>query len=350
MPVLILGAGPAGAACALALARAGVPNVCVAEGRQARAQGLVAVGETIPPDTRALLARLGVWHSFLDEQHEPCLGSCSAWGSDVLGHNDFLLNPQGPGWHLDRRRFDAFLRQCASSAGVRFNDPSVTVENATFVVDATGRSSVYARRCGAYQRVLDKLTFVYGFFDTTHAPSRSKLTLLEAARDGWWYAAALPGERLAVAFAGDADHVRAADLTRDGTWLREALSTRHLAPRLEGCRFLASSLISRVAASFVLDRMAGPRWLAIGDAAMCFDPLAAQGIYKAIADGLEAAACIATALESSSDLDPQFDIRARSRFAEYLANRNYFYGLERRWPGSLFWQRRQARRELAEVS
>ncbi len=311
---------------------------------------MVAVGESIPPDTRSLLAQLGIWDEFLGEQHERCLGSCSAWGSDVLGHNDFLLNPQGPGWHLDRRRFDAFLRRCAHAAGVRFNDPSVSAENAAFVVDATGRSSAYARRCGARQLPLDKLTFVYGFFDTTHASTRSKLTLLEAARDGWWYAAALPGERLAVAFAGDAEHVRTAELTRDGTWLREALSTRHLAARLEGCRFLAASLVSRVAASFVLDQVAGPRWLAIGDAAMCFDPLAAQGIYKALADGIEAAACIASALETSRDLDPHFEISAKSRFNEYLANRNYFYGLERRWPGSQFWQRRQARRELAEAS
>jgi flavin-dependent dehydrogenase len=345
--VCVLGAGPAGAACALALARAGVDGVCLVDEGRPRGHGAVAIGETIPPDARLLLDRLGVWQAFVEAGHERCLGSCSAWGSDELGYNDFVLNPQGSGWHLDRARFDGFLRRHARDAGVTVVDePGAAAADAAFVVDATGRASAFARRCGARQQPLDRLTFVYGFFDTAGAVSRSRLTLLEAVRDGWWYAAALPGERLAVAFAGDAEHVRDAELARDGCWLGAALATRHLAPRLDGCRFLAGSLITRVAASFLLDRVSGPRWLAVGDAAACFDPLAAQGIYKAIADGLDGAARIASALATGKDLDGDYEAAARARFADYLVSRNHFYGLERRWPGSAFWQRRQARSEL----
>ncbi|HKS99304.1 MAG TPA: hypothetical protein VJT31_07225, partial [Rugosimonospora sp.] len=76
------------------------------------------VGETIPPDARLPLAQLGVWDAFLAQRHLPCLGSCSSWGSDTLGYNDFVLNPQGHGWHLDRPRFDALLREAAVKTGV----------------------------------------------------------------------------------------------------------------------------------------------------------------------------------------------------------------------------------------
>lgn len=333
----------------------------------------MAVGETIPPDTRLLLDRLGLWQAFVDEGHETCLGSCSSWGSVTLGFNDFVLNPYGAGWHLDRARFDGFLRRRAGEADVtRFEGTRVTgatlngeggcdlrlaawndetrVLQARFVVDATGPASAFARQVGARQIPLDRLTFVYGYFDTSGARSRSRLTLLEATADGWWYAANLPGERVAVAVASDADRVRSDGLVRDGRWLGAALATRHLAPRLDGCRFLAGSLTVRVARSFRLDKPAGQRWLAIGDAAAVFDPIAAQGIHKALADGIEGAGLIVAALARGGDLGSEHADLLNTRFDEYLINRNHFYDLERRWPASEFWRRRQASRELAATA
>ncbi|MEA3052119.1 MAG: hypothetical protein QOG72_1022 [Sphingomonadales bacterium] len=360
--VAVAGAGPAGAACAIALARAGVRRLCLIDGGGAESG---AVGETIPPDTRLLLDRLGLLEAFADEGHEPCPGSCSAWGSETLGYNDFLLNPQGQGWHLDRARFDSFLRRAAGpvlAEGGRLVDAAAAEEgyslrlgggrtvSARFVVDATGRASAFARRAGARQLSLDRLTFVYGFFDTERAVSRSRLTLLEAASEGWWYGAGLPGGRLAVAFATDSGRVRAESLADGKSWLAAALATRHLAERLEGCHFLPGSLVVRVAPSFLLDQACGPRWLAIGDAAACFDPLAAQGIHKALEDGLDAARLIAAALDLGGDLDGSHSAAMRARFDDYLANRNYFYGLETRWPESDFWRRRQARSAFAAAA
>jgi flavin-dependent dehydrogenase len=365
----IIGAGPAGAACAIALQRAGVERVCVLDSGRG---GAFSIGETIPPDTHTLLDDLGLWEAFLAEDHEPCLGSCSSWGGEQLGFNDFLLNPHGPGWHLDRERFDDFLRAHAMAAGaelcdgVRFVDAESRGEGgyrlrvadeaggtrsfaARFVVDATGRASAFARQIGATQLPLDRLTFLYGFFDSTDAASSSRLTLLEAAENGWWYAAALPGNRLAVAFATDAECVRELRLHDGPQWLAAALRSRHLSSRLHGCRF-EGSVISRVAASFILSDVADAHWLAAGDAAACFDPLAAQGIYKAIADGISAARHIAAALDAGGALSSDFSDAARAGFNEYLENRNYFYDLEQRWPRSRFWHRRQSRTTLATVA
>lgn len=346
--VAVLGAGPAGAACAIALARADVGPVRLVETPRRRGN---AVGETIPPGARPLLARLGLWSAFAVAGHARCPGSYSAWGSDVIGHNDFLLDPQGSGWHLDRARFDGFLRRAAKSAGVQVvaRRPD-SLSGATFVVDATGAASAHAKAQGARQLSLDRLIFVYGFFETAGAASMSGMTLLEAAPDGWWYAAPLPQRRLAVAFVGDADHVRSTDLARPGPWLSAALATRHLARRLAGCRFIPGSLTPRVAHSFRLDRVAGPRWAAVGDAATCYDPLAGQGITKALHDGIDAAAAIGDALASGSELGDAYSRAVGARFEEYVANRNHFYALEERWPGSEFWRRRQTRLGVASPS
>lgn len=347
--VVILGRGPAGAACALALARAGVDGVCLA-GRRAPASAQAAIGESIPPDARRLLDRLGLWEAFLEQGHERCLGSCSTWGSDTPGYNDYLLDPQGSGWHLDRRGFDAFLCRQAEAAGVTSLEPGPDdpAAGARFVVDATGRASAYARRQGARQIALDRLSFAVGFFDLP-AGAASRLTFLEAVRDGWWYAAAIPGRHMVVAFAGDAGFIRDAGLARPGAWLQAVSRTRQIAACLDGARFIAASLVCRAVSSFVLDRVSGAHWLAVGDAASCFDPLSAQGIHKALADGIGGAAAIAAALAAGTELGSGYQQAVQSRFTEYLGNRNYFYGLERRWPDAPFWQRRHARTALERL-
>ncbi|NHZ81202.1 NAD(P)/FAD-dependent oxidoreductase [Massilia sp. CCM 8695] len=364
--VAVLGAGPAGCATALALARNTAWRIRLIDPGVAPGP---RVGETLLPDTRLVLEQLGVLDAFLEQGHASCLGSCSAWGSAILGFNDFLLSPNALGWHLDRRRFDAFLldhaaarpqvrclpsrfEACAPLAGGGFalrladRQGSGAVLEARIVVDATGQRAAFARRAGARQQYLDRLMFVYGFFDTGAASSSARLTVLEAAQSGWWYAAQLPDARLAVACATDPDLLRRDGLGGDDAWLARVLATGHIAARLDGCRFLRGSLSIRPALSGMLDTVAGAHWLAVGDAAAVYDPLAAQGIHKALSDGLRAAAAIDAALGADGVLAPGYGSGAAERFEQYRTNRNYFYGLERRWERDTFWQRRHARTEL----
>ena len=86
--VAIVGGGVAGCATALALASKGIRNVLLIDSCHV---STVRVGETIPPDTRVLLDTLGVWDAFRQQGHEVCLGSCSIWGTQDVGYNDFLL-------------------------------------------------------------------------------------------------------------------------------------------------------------------------------------------------------------------------------------------------------------------
>ncbi|HSX88930.1 MAG TPA: FAD-dependent oxidoreductase, partial [Pseudomonas sp.] len=179
--VAIIGGGPAGCAAALALAGAGIDGVQLLEAGDYSRQ---RVGESLPPDTRLLLAKLGLWDEFRQQQHDPCLGSCSAWGSDELGYNDFLSNPQGHGWHLDRRRFERWLADQAHARGVELlshtrlsavetngegyrlelRSPAQPSEylHADYVIDASGAHARFARLVGARPIELDQLICVYG--------------------------------------------------------------------------------------------------------------------------------------------------------------------------------------------
>ena len=112
--VAIVGGGPAGCATAIALASRGVQDVVVID--MQREPGW-RIGEAIPPAGRHVLNRLGVWEDFLAQGHLPSAGSCAAWGKPDLGYNDFLLDMQGKGWHLDRAAFDTMLSAAVSGRG-----------------------------------------------------------------------------------------------------------------------------------------------------------------------------------------------------------------------------------------
>ena len=109
----MLGGGPAGAAAAITLARAGRSVVVIEKSHYEQPR----IGETLPPAARPLLARLAVWEPFLAAGHLPSPGVLSVWGDDELYENHFIFNPYGQGWHLDRQRFDRMLARAARHAG-----------------------------------------------------------------------------------------------------------------------------------------------------------------------------------------------------------------------------------------
>jgi flavin-dependent dehydrogenase len=85
----------------------------------------------------------------------------------------------------------------------------------------------------------------------------------------------------------------------------------------------------------------GEGWLAAGDSAVGFDPLASHGISMAMGSGFHAASNIVDYLDGRADALRDYERLIDRSFAEYLLMRHDAYQQEQRWPHELFWTRRQ---------
>jgi flavin-dependent dehydrogenase len=317
----------------------------------------------LPPTARLPLTQLGVWDRFIAEGHAPSPGILSAWGQDRLYENHFVFNPYGHGWHLDRRRFDEMLALLAEEAGASVrrgarvtsclpvasrrwqlefaSDGERDHFQATFLVYATGRACLLARRQGANRIFYDRLVGLVGFFSAHSAgKKRDYQTLIEATENGWWYSAWLPDTRLVVAYMTDADLIPKGGAPVNEYWRNRLEQAPHTRSRISGC--VAETNLRFVAAnSYRMDRVVGNNWLAAGDAAMAFDPLSSQGIYHALKSGLLAARAIEDCQLGDQTALEEYSRETQRRFDKYLSMRTVYYNRERRWASSAFWKRRQ---------
>ena len=314
------------------------------------------IGETLTSLARRVLLHLGVWDAFERQGHREVYGSVAAWGAPERYENDFIYSTHGAGWHLDRTRFDAMLAEQAAGQGVRLlcdtrverteEDDACwrvhlsgeTAWRTRFVVDATGRRAVVARRRDTRFVSLDHLAGFAQFF--TEKQEHDPRTLVEAFADGWWYTAGLPEGRRVVVCMTDTDIARRLRLKEPPRWMRllETMTyIRETTRDAEPC----GPLMIRATESRHLAPVSGQGWLAVGDAASIFDPLSSQGIVKALRSGVFASYAIADVLLNDDDLGlRRYRRYVQDEFESYAKIRTQYYAEERRWPESEFWQRR----------
>jgi flavin-dependent dehydrogenase len=360
--VCVIGGGPAGSAAALTLARAG-RSVLLLEANDSRA---FKIGEALPPAARPLLTDLGVWDDFAADGHLPCYGNLSAWGSPYLDETAFIFDPNGHGWHLDRARFDARLREAARLAGSETCEATalqrllrlphgnwhITLAGpcgfrdarCRWLVDATGRRSALARRQGARLSQDDRLIAFFALFRQPADAARSdedSRTMIEAAPDGWWYTALLPSKLRVVVYLTDADLVSPRALCEKESYLSLLDRTEHISARLSAHGYqMEIAPRGAPAHSARLAHFDGEGWLAVGDAALSFDPLSSQGMLTALFTGMEAGGALDAHLSGDSDALDRYRLRLATIYEAYLRNLASYYSSEARWPGHDFWRRR----------
>jgi flavin-dependent dehydrogenase len=298
----IVGAGVAGLAAAHKLRSAGARVAILSS---VEAGNGFKHGDYLPHSAARLLRDLNLESLLLENGIPDFSGIQSCWGIDELISTDFVPNTNERGWLIDRWSFDRSFQAEVQNKGAAFfygklkrakrrngswqvDGGEIEIE-ADWVIDASGRSAHFATAQGAIRHDDDPQFSVVRWFQA-EARDNCSSPIVEAVQNGWWYTALLPKSIRVVTFQGEASVV--APMCRSlGDWTSCLKESRHVGPRIWFARELTRPRFLQANGSYVAPA-AGINWLAVGDAALSFDPISSQGIFSALYTGLRAAEAV----------------------------------------------------------
>ena len=320
------------------------------------------IGESLAPAAQRILRELNLCQNLSSELEQKLyrknLGMQSYWGSDQVYFVDHMRNPDGLGLNLDRKEFEVYLRFVAQQHGVhclwgsRFysteyknNSWNLIIKSDTethsiqseLVIDATGRQSLFARSQGIERTHYDKLIACWMSLPNT---LENQMSTISASRNGWWYSAVIPNNKRVIAFQTDSDLYEKSQFKSIEALLELSKENTHISAILDSSPVDTIDFHGVTAAnSTKLNQVAGNQWVAIGDAAISFDPLSSQGMFNAMASAMQLKHLI-TQLGFGEELSRHYSHQIDSIWQRYLDHKNIFYRQELRWRNSEFWKRR----------
>lgn len=358
--ILIIGGGIAGCIAAISLAK----NYKIT-----LIDKLIApidkIGESLAPASQRILKELKLLkatNNFENDIYIKNLGMQSYWGSDKVHIVDHLKNPDGYVRNLDRKKFESYLRETAAKKGVnclwgnklysssyKNKKWEVTVKsnatknrtthiiNACFVIDASGRQAHFAKSIGINRIAFDNLMACW---ITLPNNSTNKMSTIIADKLGWWYSAVTPNNKRIISFQTDSDLINKGAFKNLDSFLqlaKDQLKIKELIPStIENVNFKGTVSAN----STRLEKVVGKQWIALGDAAISFDPLSSQGMFNAMASAMQVQKLF-TNFKEMQTFNTIYTHQIDSVWKHYLNHKKLFYNAENRWKESPFWNRRQ---------
>lgn len=356
--ITVLGAGPAGIASALALRKAGLQVRLIGQS----AGDDLKIGEFLPASIGRLFRALdlgGVEDALPADAYLKCSAKVSAWGSERWIYQDSLRDPEGGGWHILRHRFEQVLLERAKAQGIPFHAAKllevadngaeyrvraqgldgVIEAQSPCLIDATGRNAWLVRRIASAPRRGNTQMAVAGWFSD---PSETveQVTHVKSVRNGWWYTAPLPGHKRVVTFHGLPDSVSVYFRNPD-RFVHDARHSGFEAGMLDEANIL-TPLQSCDASAGLSPNVAGRRWLAVGDAALFFDPLSSQGLHFAFYSAVKARDAICNAMTAKDGQGAHhamglYCTQVSDVFKANQRTRYMFYTQEKRYLDDPYW-------------
>ncbi|MET4448510.1 flavin-dependent dehydrogenase [Bradyrhizobium sp. GM2.2] len=349
--VAVVGAGPAGCAAAIGLARAGC-DVVLYDRR--RTFG-IKPGEIIESRVRVSLTELGIDVAFDALNSLALAGNLSSWDEESIIESDGMVSPYGLGALIDRSSFEAWLISEAERAGVaairserqlqadRSGNRWYLVDRqdsrcvvAPLVLQATGRAN---GPIGPSERIATDRLVALLMYGTVPSGVRAQNLLIEAGENGWWYAAPLPHSRAVVAFLTDADLLPRTWAAKK-EYFRDQLDLTQLISAFAKALPPDLPLVGHPANSSLRQVMRGNGWACIGEAAASYDPLSGRGVPLALSKGAAMARLIVHGNNVSRAFEA-YEHAERATFDDYCAQQRVTYRRAAPRFSSVFWTRRR---------
>jgi flavin-dependent dehydrogenase len=342
---VVLGAGPAGCAAAIALARRGRSVLLLDRDPEPRFK----IGESLLPWNRPIFAELGLLEKIEGAGFQRKYGALftneRTGGVRQVDFRDAWDASMPSAWQVKRREFDGLLAAHAAESGVtvrrgvaadevlfdgrratgvRVRGPGEPEEiRARVVVDATGQAALLASRLKIRRQDsnLRKAALYAHYTGAWRAEGeRAGDILLPFLPDVWYWAipfsdgstsvGAVFAPAVLATLEGRTNLERFEELLSRSAKMREYLSG---ASR-------ASDVGSVSDYSFTSTRYGGDGWVLAGDAATFLDPVFSTGVFLGMSAGLRAAKSIDAALSAKGRVDAT-DFDAYGRATERMVSR-----------------------------
>lgn len=365
--ILIIGGGIAGCISAMFLCRH--YSVCLLD---KPGKKNLLWGESLIASSKRIFNELGILNQVEGLSKACCVPSTgirSYWGTEQPVYSDALRNPEGEGWIVNKLNFVTALQEITQTFPVQFVEGTLTTLTdepagwkiefsdrqgeqqelrAKFIIDASGRTNVLRTKFHLDRIRKDQLICISAAVKTSGVQDAAVIVPDE---DGWWYSCALPGKKdtLLLSYYTDADLVEKY-LTKDPCFIKRALlSKKEIASKIGNLDLGEYQYLgTRAANTSKLSNIGEKNWIALGDAAMSFDPLSSQGMYNAMAMAAQTSAWIIQSgcidhpgSGRTADFYHEFYKSACSIWEHYTRHHSLFYGMEYRWSDAVFWKRRQ---------
>lgn len=335
--VLIVGNGLSGLLLSLLLQRAGIDHRLLAK-RQPKAGP--ALGETLPPATLVLLHQLGLLPLF-ESAASKTYGYHALWGTAAVQSTHFFHHrPFGYGLKLDKPALLSRLAQLAQEPLFADQTDAPCAEGdrwslcytqagqskeikARLLVDATGRNRALVRKLSTIEHHDQQLAFTCHLPLIRH-PELKHGVFTELLDWGWGMVSRLNAQQQVMTLFTDKAHPLCGQLKKIESWSSLLANSRYLRQLLPSEH--SARVFGAEAGSSIAKAVTGRNWLAIGDAAMAFDPLSSHGNSNAIWCAQAAAQAIKQELYTpQTEAFTQYSRTVQAIFAQYLQHRQQLH-------------------------